>query len=82
MMEKSVGKHVFPSFFDFPLNLKFVPKLEIEKLPPCIIHHCSYFFELMTIMIVLYMICIILHDHLSCFSLVLLPGVVEDNLEV
>jgi len=38
---ESVGKHVFPPLFAFPLRLKCVPKLEIEKLPPCIIHHFS-----------------------------------------
>ena len=60
-------KHVFPPFFAFPLSLKCMPKLQIEMLPPCIIHHFSWFFELVIMVIVLCMICIILHDHLSWF---------------
>ena len=39
--EKSVGKHVFPPLFAFPMRLKCVPKIDIGKLPPCIIHHFS-----------------------------------------
>ena len=40
-------------------------------LPPCMIHHFSWFFELVTMVLVLCMICMIFHDHFAWFCMIL-----------
>ena len=41
------------------------------EVTPCIIHHFSWFFELVTKVLVLCMICMIFHDHFSWFCMIL-----------
>ena len=68
-----LGKHVFPPLFAFPFKGYSVHQsLKLRSIPPCIIHHFSWFFEPVIMVIVMCMICKILHDHFAWFCMILL----------
>ena len=77
MLKKSLSQSVPELFYKFSIqlqtvftcsrSLKCVQKLEIGGIPPSMIHHFSWFFELVALEMFL---CMILHDNFSWFCMI------------